>query len=202
MATVRHLGLFPFCSAAAKPPLELSLEDALAMWWRVKRWQVKNSTISGSSTDPIAGELLPTVDPPANESGLVCSKYVREYVLAYVFDSTAPFESLLRLSLEPFITTEDKKAWVTLSITDAITEIGGTGAATGGESGDGSPAGTARLFILGRQYLVPMFNRFAGGTVTCDITIEPLEYWPFDPGDGGGPIYDSATGQQLRAFPN
>jgi hypothetical protein len=29
---------------------------------------------------------------------------------------------------------------------------------------------------------------------------EILEYWPYDPGDGGGPIYDSATGAQLREF--
>jgi hypothetical protein len=30
----------------------------------------------------------------------------------------------------------------------------------------------------------------------------PAEYWPYDPEDGGGPIYDTATGAQLRAFPS
>jgi hypothetical protein len=42
-----------------------------------------------------------------------------------------------------------------------------------------------------------------GGTTTLAISmaIEATEYWPYDPGDGGGPIYDSETGQQLRAFP-
>jgi hypothetical protein len=29
---------------------------------------------------------------------------------------------------------------------------------------------------------------------------EILEYWPYDPEDGGGPIYDSATGVQIREF--
>jgi len=33
------------------------------------------------------------------------------------------------------------------------------------------------------------------------ITIKPHEYWPYDPNDGGGPIYDSVTGAQLRPFP-
>jgi len=30
------------------------------------------------------------------------------------------------------------------------------------------------------------------------ILVEPIEYWPYDPGDGGGPVWDSSTGAQLR----
>ena len=37
-----------------------------------------------------------------------------------------------------------------------------------------------------------------GGTVV----MQPQEYWPYDPKDGGGPIYDSVTGEQLRPFPS
>ena len=33
-------------------------------------------------------------------------------------------------------------------------------------------------------------------------TLTATAYWPYDPGDGGGPIYDTATGQQLRPFPS
>jgi hypothetical protein len=33
-------------------------------------------------------------------------------------------------------------------------------------------------------------------------SIQPIEYYEYDPGDGLGPIYDSATGAQLRAFPS
>lgn len=33
------------------------------------------------------------------------------------------------------------------------------------------------------------------------VVMSPQEYWTYDPGDGGGPIYDSTTGAQLRAFP-
>ena len=35
-----------------------------------------------------------------------------------------------------------------------------------------------------------------------NVVVEPHEYWPYDPGDGLGPIYDSTTGAQLRAFPS
>lgn len=30
------------------------------------------------------------------------------------------------------------------------------------------------------------------------ITLTPKSYWPYDPGDGGGPIWDASTGSQLR----
>ena len=29
----------------------------------------------------------------------------------------------------------------------------------------------------------------------------PEEWWPYDPEDGGGPIYNTSTGQQIRSFP-
>jgi hypothetical protein len=34
------------------------------------------------------------------------------------------------------------------------------------------------------------------------VTIKPHSYWPYDPGDGGGPIYNEETGAQLRPFPS
>jgi len=37
----------------------------------------------------------------------------------------------------------------------------------------------------------------------ADLSVKlSFEYWPYDPGDGLGPIYDSATGKQLRPFPD
>lgn len=43
-----------------------------------------------------------------------------------------------------------------------------------------------------------------GGTAITSISIGSIvisikEYWPYDPGDGGGPIWDSSTGDQLRS---
>jgi hypothetical protein len=43
---------------------------------------------------------------------------------------------------------------------------------------------------------------FTPDTATFNsFTWSATEYWPYDPGDGLGPIYDSATGAQLRPFP-
>lgn len=41
----------------------------------------------------------------------------------------------------------------------------------------------------------PSWQGYVGFKITAD------EYWPYDPNDGGGPIYDKATGKQLRPFP-
>jgi hypothetical protein len=43
--------------------------------------------------------------------------------------------------------------------------------------------------------------RFGDGNALGVIDITATEYWPYDPEDGLGPIYDSATGAQLRPFP-
>jgi hypothetical protein len=53
-----------------------------------------------------------------------------------------------------------------------------------------------RLGSLSRPF------RFGENVVSGDINITATEYWPFDPGDGLGPIYDSVTGEQLREFPS
>jgi hypothetical protein len=37
--------------------------------------------------------------------------------------------------------------------------------------------------------------------VSLNGTLQATEYWPYDPGDGLGPVYDTTTGAQLRAFP-
>lgn len=44
--------------------------------------------------------------------------------------------------------------------------------------------------------------RFGNDQASGTITLSATEYWPYDPNDGSGPIYDSATGEQLRPFPD
>lgn len=46
------------------------------------------------------------------------------------------------------------------------------------------------------------FNESLYRIASLQSTLTATAYWPYDPEDGGGPIYDSATGQQLRPFPN
>jgi hypothetical protein len=37
--------------------------------------------------------------------------------------------------------------------------------------------------------------------LSVDVALRAIEYWPYDPGDGEGPIYSTTTGQRLRANP-
>jgi hypothetical protein len=70
-------------------------------------------------------------------------------------------------------------------------------------------AGTFTYKFLGKTYTAPIVARpisFGSSrtpvNVSAQFTLEATEYWPYDPGDGGGPIYDSSTGEQLRNFPS
>ena len=44
--------------------------------------------------------------------------------------------------------------------------------------------------------------RFGNDKASGTISIEATEYWPYNPNDGLGPIYNASTGAQLRPFPN
>ena len=67
----------------------------------------------------------------------------------------------------------------------------------GGGSLVGFDVGTKqKTGYLSFRYNVPNFYGY-----NLQLDISPSEYWPYDPGDGLGPIYDSTTGEQLRPFP-
>lgn len=40
--------------------------------------------------------------------------------------------------------------------------------------------------------------RYYTTTTAASVTFSIAEYWPWDPGDGDGPVYNSTTGAQLR----
>jgi hypothetical protein len=68
--------------------------------------------------------------------------------------------------------------------------------------------GTFSYKLLGQTFSTEIYAYNSRSTVagfannlSISVDLEATEYWPYDPGDGGGPIYDSATGVQLRAFP-
>jgi hypothetical protein len=62
---------------------------------------------------------------------------------------------------------------------------------------------TAEVKMLGRkigQLSLGTLLEFPDGynANLTNVVVEPIEYWPYDPNDGGGPIYDSTTGEKLR----
>ena len=69
--------------------------------------------------------------------------------------------------------------------------------------------GTFSYNFLGKTYSTdiyaynPLYTGSAFGyTLSINASLEAIEYWPYDPKDGFGPIYDKDTGAQLRPFPN
>jgi hypothetical protein len=69
--------------------------------------------------------------------------------------------------------------------------------------------GTFSYNLLGESFSAPIYaynsrSHVEGfsNTLSVNASLEAIEYWPYDPNDGLGPIYDSTTGEQLRPFPN
>lgn len=66
-------------------------------------------------------------------------------------------------------------------------------------------AATATFSINGNSYpfqIGVQFDESSGESYTLqNLILEPYEWWAYDPNDGGGPIYDTTTGQQLRPSP-
>jgi hypothetical protein len=75
-------------------------------------------------------------------------------------------------------------------------------------AGNTGTYGTFTYTLLGQSFTTPIYGRnfdgsglILGGTLSITASIVPEEYWPYDPGDGKGPIYNTAFGNQLRPFP-
>lgn len=78
-----------------------------------------------------------------------------------------------------------------------------------------SPTGSTSVTIDGMTFTAntyssggtsDSFSSGSGCSATTDIdlvipssiVLNPIEYWPYDPGDGGGPIWNSTSGAQIR----
>jgi hypothetical protein len=70
-------------------------------------------------------------------------------------------------------------------------------------SGSGTNVGNLALRLLGEEYNIPLLgvNSLGGGSFSGQFSYEATEYWPYDPNDGGGPIYNLGSGTQIRPFP-
>jgi hypothetical protein len=209
MATVRHLGLFPWCVPTVEENLAYSfwpgpveLATALKWYWRVKKWRFIGEATDGSVTvsqnqiitnnaSYELGEF--SVEQPTTEKGLVCDYGTRaiyndgqddEFGL-YLYDEIADPRAI-RYNDETYPSVI-AFIWVDgiLFSTASIPNAAAFGLAT--------IDGTAFNLTTGDETVTPGFS--------ASITITPEEYWPYDPGDGLGPIYDSATGAQLRPLP-
>jgi hypothetical protein len=225
MATVRHLRPFPWCvphstaemvarvnarsgadygflnlvvqsGAGSLWPISVTLEDAMKFYWRVKNFRVTTACENISVVGPAHQGAI-------NEKNLVCfppwpvETNVEEQNLGTVFRNAS-----LSITWEFLIYDPDTQLFRLPLVVTFVNNAGDTSETETGSTSYWTEAGPdniqkGSIDFLG--YTLPM-----GGGVDFSYgagTVEAVEYWPYDPGDGGGPIYDSATGAQLRPFP-
>jgi hypothetical protein len=257
MATVRHLGLFPWCPFPDRQTiideywfgdpnpvttqlnnyegLSTSFADSMALYWRVKSWRIFGSftTNAGAGISTISYDGTTTRSAFTSEKDLVCAvvEGVGEDAFYYVppFDSIDFTGSVLGIGYTPQFTADFQLQWLPfaglpLSYKRGFSHLNGNGGIFNwvafsyntGDSGDfqygtvfvREPAEvnpssfaptTIPISFLGKTYSINAVTVPENGS--AEVTIEASEYWPYDPGDGLGPIYNSATGAQLRPFP-
>lgn len=204
MSSVRHIGAFPFCPQpysstgddSERWPAPIDLPVAMEWYWRVKKWKIVAEYTyddGGGTTQSGTHEGYITV-PEADERDLVCE---RTAGLSYEY-SGGDFEYIAVNFLTPVsagyeVTTDGslfRPQFDASLYGTADRGILSTISATGLSSG-----GAVTLDGIDVDSYVSIY------TTSASIVVTPEEYWPYDPGDGDGPIYDTGTGEQLRDMP-
>ncbi|NBW13477.1 MAG: hypothetical protein EBR82_36275 [Caulobacteraceae bacterium] len=218
MANVRHLGLFPWCLNADEQFFKGSdiSSKAVPMWWRVKKWKLESEYTAKSNLQEtnyaeikffdittltkqiVVDDEIQIVTLYSAETDLVCGGviYDEESKQSYRVgaDHLFPF-SMPLLNTDTYVKLGPKFDFQVLG-----DDINGATVA-----GDGQILGNLALNYCGLSFSIPLklLGNFGGLSELTSIncTLEAVEYWRYDPGDGLGPIYDSQTGKQLRTFP-
>ena len=209
MASVLHLGLFPWCvptvevnPAYSLYPGAVELATAIKWYWRVKKWRFIGTATTGISTvsqDEIITNNASyefnefSVEQPATEKGLVC-----DYGTLAIYNDGQDDEFGFYLYSEisdPRGIRYNEQIYpsVIAFISVAGTRFSTASIPTAAAFGTATINDIAFNLTTGDESVVPGYS--------ATITITPEEYWPYDPNDGLGPVYDSATGAQLRPFP-
>ena len=208
MATVRHLGLLPFCIRPAgtysnDSLMEVSQAFALSLWWRVKKWNVDSASLTIIPDDDPPNEVtMPTgemslelpLEGLALETNLVCP-YTRQFGVG----PGGPNPENVGIFLRIFPTAQQGGDDLISMKVDLTAQGGTTQWFIGNGGGVENEIGTCTLTSAVGSKEFALGSTFNG---TASVEISAVEYWPYDPNDGGGPIYDSTTGAQLRGFPS
>jgi hypothetical protein len=235
MATVRHLGLFPWCFDPQEGYFKEAdlIEKAVPMWWRVKKWKYEIALTIRTNSSPIyqdvyilnsfadVEEQIPQ-DIFGTGFGNFGIKNELDLVCVDRFGFNVPGEHAWKLESEAIA-----PGGLTPSITgfgDSYFSIGprftifidqddliGAGSSVnsymdGQIIGSGPQIGVITIKFINWTHQVPMYAQFPEylgslyDLLEISGTLEPEEYWPYDPNDGLGPIYDKTTGSALRGF--
>ena len=182
-------------------PLECSLELAMALFWRVKTWNVEGYLTDRTETPVHVNKFTQEAFTPSTEEDLVCSAGFS----ITTFVGFNPFESIL-FGCFNFDLSEL-----------GIKKIGGEdiylprirfeGAYTGDNfskqgisfADPGATSGNLTLNLLDQTFTIPLFRQpdlvppdpLAPYFENGDWTIEANEYWSYNE------TYDTTTGQRL-----
>lgn len=214
MATVRHLGLLPWCPDTSGVdywgdpysvgngtpwPFGVDMEIAMKWYWRVKEWKADYSASSESGSNSSSSISVPYA---TNEKDLVTNFFEQTIIIG-----GTGYESSARLWRTPVIMTPPYNLagvinsgllWpqIDIQISDEdLLSYAFSNTLT-------LPVGAYDTYANSASIDGHFFNLYGLGFSSISVTITPNSYWPYDPNDGLGPIYNSTTGTQLRPFPS
>ena len=206
-------------------PIGMKLEEVMALYWRVKSWKFEHTRTEQEEIVPAA--FGPNTEP-ANEKDLVCGYSVNElsaFVVTQVMNnfpdqiengkkSSAIFEIFNYYQNGPYILKKDNLFYPNINIaweseeTNISPNPGDAPLGSSSIQGENDVQfGQQDIVVLGKTYSIPMYfsemvGEIDGSEYFYHGEISVNEYWPYDPNDSLGPIYDKTTGKQLRAFPD
>jgi hypothetical protein len=241
MASVRHLGLFPWCIYPNKETVKKDLflteqeynnniyifegllqtkAQATSLYWRVKRWKAEGSFLAISPSETIEVPFGYTYQR-INEQNVVCTSekelvcapkltrqenliefthptYTNSFSMASAEFDIGLIQQPAALTGAAGLVEKDKiYNWQYVNFFSDTEELI-TGLLNSQKNLASIPA-TYSLSAFGSSQTVACGTNLAG---SMTLEISAIEYWPYDPEDGGGPIYDITTGKQLRPFPD
>jgi hypothetical protein len=195
-------GAFPFAiDAVIKSPFRVTLEEAMAFYWRVKTWDLRwiQSWLQTEEEQILPPEYdwEQDVGVPDSEKNLVCAG-VRSPVNIQA-DDFFPFVQCELFGLfgsniqrRPILINADGEYFINIRTIAFADDLQAVIRAIRLEAPlSWRLEGDVYFDDDGEQ------GEFAGTSI---FEIGPDKWWPYDPGDGLGPIYDEDTGEQLRPF--
>lgn len=150
---------------------------------------------------------------PSSESELICNQVnARHSLFRFNQVGSGAFETAISFAYDYYAGDGNAPALFRIDDSGNVSEVktpfyfyGGTtrwGFRTYPFTGNTGTYGTFTYTILGQSFTTPFYarNSTGGGSLSISGSLVAEEYWPYDPEDGDGPIYDSTTGAQLREF--